>query len=165
MKKLFCLLSVFAFGVLLPAGRAAAQDSRVAYVNNRVIYEQLPENTQITQALKQYREQLQNRYVAHSALFRQKMEEFSSGKAAATAAKEIEDLYEGLKTLEIQNDQAYLVREMELRGPLGARIKQAILAVAQEKDYSGVVDVSEMTYFDASDEITNLVLQKLGVVK
>jgi outer membrane protein len=156
---------VLLLGALLITHLAPAQEVRVAFVNGQAIYEQLPEHVQATQALKQYREQLQGRYVAQANAFRQKMNAYSNGPVTPGAAREVEDLYEQLKDAEVQNDRAYMAREMELRGPLGNRVKQAIMAVAREKAYSGVLDVSEVTYFDAANDITALVLQKLGITK
>lgn len=63
------------------------------------------------------------------------------------------------KRKELARRQADLIRSRE------TRVTEAIKAVAVERGYTSVLDVSAVPFFSEEDNISLLVLQKLGVAK
>jgi Skp family chaperone for outer membrane proteins len=56
-------------------------------------------------------------------------------------------------------------RRVQLNESRESRIKEAVKAIAGEKGYASVIEISAAPYHDAKDNISDLVLQKLGVSK
>jgi Skp family chaperone for outer membrane proteins len=56
-------------------------------------------------------------------------------------------------------------RRVQLNESRELRIKEAVKAVAAEKGYASVVSISAAPFHDEKDNISDLVLQKLGVGK
>jgi len=174
MKKVILLLAVLLAGAAsITTGNAVAQTTRLAFVNTQSIYQQLPEHIQVVKTLNEYRQGLQNRFTAQGNSYREKYDallalndstDYSERVSAKTALRqEVNALFKQLQDMEWQKEQAYTEKEAELRMPIRKKVHEAIMAVAQEKSYDTVEEAGNVLYHRPADDITSLVLERLGV--
>ncbi|WP_374164085.1 OmpH family outer membrane protein [Arcticibacter sp. MXS-1] len=87
------------------------------------------------------------------------------GKELETMAKEIEDFTKRMQETQQKAQQELAQKQQELYNPVYQKAETAVKAVAKEKGYSYVFDISQpgVVYFDGGDDIIAAVKTKLGI--
>lgn len=165
MKLRSLLFSTFVFFTVA----ATAQELKIGYTNVEYVLSQMPEAKQIEADLKAYETQLQNRLQA-------KFQEFQTkGQAFQSEYQRLSDVERADKQEELQNLQASIEKfqrdaqtsmqdkELQLLQPAYDKIQKAIDDVAAENGYTHVFRSEALLFARESDEISNMVLQKMGI--
>lgn len=171
MKKIFLMsCMVLALGV---AG-LHAQGLKIGYTNPEYILSLLPEAKQIESDLTAYETQLQNQLQAKYQELQQKVADYQSNEASfndlikADKQNEINNLQQSLQEFQVNAENSMLNKRNQLLAPAVEKIGNAIKEVAEENGYShifsaGAPGLDILLYAKDEDNVTNLVLQKLGI--
>jgi outer membrane protein len=86
------------------------------------------------------------------------------GKELETLAKEVQDMSKRLSDTQQKGEEEVNAKRQEVYQPVYDRAEKAIKAVAKEKGYAYVFDVSQqgVIYFDGGDDILEVVKAKLA---
>ena len=166
--QLFVLLS------LLVNGSLSAQTLKIGYADVDYILSLLPEFKQVQSNLQAYEKQLQNQLQAKVQEYQTKLQEYSQNAQNMTeiirADKEAElkSLQERIQKMERNAQQSLLKKQNEDSSPIIEKVDVAIKDVAKENSFShifsaGQAGVNVLLYARDEDNISNLVLKKLGV--
>ena len=168
MKKLHVLIVVAG---LLITGTASAQ-TKIAYIRIDDIVGVMPElgrdkinmDTVGAQFIK---DSVMPRLNYVQSEYTRKLAEYQdSTKPKAVRdliLKDLQDFQDELNTGETQVQQAQQYKQQELLKPYYAKAKKAIEQVAKEKGYSHVLSSDIFLVAPAADDISLLVLAKLGI--
>jgi Skp family chaperone for outer membrane proteins len=150
-----------------------AQSSKIAYVNIQAIHSQWTDYKSADQTLASLRKQQQQEYHTKAKSAHDKALQLAAAQDTLVSKQnnetrkrlktELSQISKQVQAFELEMQLTYLNKEKELKTPLQALVQQAIHTVAVEKNYTGVTDVSQMTYYQKADDITSAVLLKLGV--
>ncbi len=158
------------FGVFVSfAVSATAQDLKVGYTNVDYILTQMPEAKQIEADLKAYETQLQNRLQAKIQEFQTKGQAFQNGYQTmsdverADKQEELQNLQASIEKFQRDAQQSMQDKELQLLQPAYDRIQKAIDDVSKENGYTHVFRSEALLYARETDEISNIVLQKMGI--
>ncbi|WOK06431.1 OmpH family outer membrane protein [Imperialibacter roseus] len=158
------------FGVfVLFAVSVTAQELKVGYTNVDYILTQMPESKQIEADLKAYETQLQNRLQAKIQEFQTKGQAFQSGYQTMTdieradKQEELQNLQASIEKFQRDAQQSMQDKELQLLQPAYDKIQKAIDDVAKENGFTHVFRSEALLFAKDSDEISNIVLQKMGI--
>ncbi|MFD1003085.1 OmpH family outer membrane protein [Ohtaekwangia kribbensis] len=170
MNQIFCVL------MLIPVSLQAQNNQKIGHADWEYIFSHLPEYKQIEVDLKTYEAQLQNQLKLKTQEFEAKYKSYQSLPADTPEAirkdkeSELAYLQENLENFR-RNAQASIEKKQhELITPVFTKVGQAIEAVATEHGYSYIINPQMLgggdvlLFSDQKYNISNLVLQKLGVV-
>jgi len=166
-----------AFGMLFFLSVSAFCQSstlKIGYANVEYILSLLPEAKAIESEFKTYEAQLGNQLQSKIGEFQRKAEEFQREGANMT------ELVRADRQTELQNMQASIEKfqqeaqaslqnkQLELFQPAYKKITDAIEVVAKENEFTHVFSdntsgLQILLYASAEDDVSNLVLEKLGV--
>lgn len=147
---------------------AQAQGSKIGYVDRQYIRALLPEISKAQSDYSSTEKLIQNDSEKH---YKQMEEKYAplrkmkdtTGRADAQLValeKESKNYYAQLEKKEkeasAKRSAAIAISEEKL--------EKAIQDVAKENKYSAVMDVGQVIYYDAADNLTSLVLRKLGIL-
>lgn len=165
MKLKSLLLSAF----VLFAVAATAQEVKVGYTNVDYVLSQMPEAKQIEADLKAYETQLQNRLQAKIQEFQTKGQAFQSGYQTmsdverADKQEELQNLQASIEKFQREAQVSLQDKEVQLLQPAYDKIQKAIDDVAAENGYTHVFRAEALLFAKETDEISVLVLKKMGV--
>ena len=169
---------IFILAFLVVALTAEAQDGglKIGYTNAEFILGNMPEAKEIESELKVHEQQLTAQLEAKSKDFQAKVEDFQRNNAnmipevRSDKQRELETLQQSIQKFQ-QDAQASLQRKQgELLQPAYDKIQVAIDDVAKTNGYTHVfnsgqpeVGLNILLYSREEDNISNLVLKKLGI--
>ncbi|HXH19907.1 MAG TPA: OmpH family outer membrane protein [Chitinophagales bacterium] len=151
---------------------ADAQSLKLGHVNITKVLESLPDYQAAEKKLQEFAMQLQKELESMQKDYEKNVQEFyNTEKDMLPAIKEakaqaIKDLEIRIAKLQASSDDQLTQKQVELLKPLEEKVMNAIKGIAAEKGYSYVFDSSigsNLLYYPATDDITDMVKAKLGV--
>ncbi len=169
IKFLLGLVAIFGIGSLFAQG-----DLKIGYTNAEYVLSLLPEAKQIESELKAYETQLQNQIQAKYQELQAKLGEYQQNEASyndlvkTDKQNELQRLQQSLQEFQVNAEQSMGNKRNELLTPAVEKIGNAIKAVAEENGYTfifsiGAPGLDVLLYAKEENDVTNLVLAKLGV--
>ena len=170
MKKIVLgILVVLSMGSTL-----LAQKGKIGYCNVDYILAYLPDTKEAESSLKTYQAQLDNQYQAKLKDFQTKYQAYEKGQATMPASikadkeKELQDLNARIESFSRNAEADLQKKQVELMQPIFDKINNAIENVAKENGYEYILNanssgVSIVLYAPEQNNVSNLVLKKLGV--
>lgn len=168
---------IFIIAIALSAvtwSAVAQGDLKIGYTTPDYILGLMPESKQIQAELESQSKQFQNMIDA-----KQKELEILAADAQQNAAswdeliraekeREYQSVLEGLQRFQQEAQQKIQQKQQELLKPVYEKIGKAIEDVAKENGYThvfnlGTVGIDVLLYGRQEDDVTNLVLKKLGI--
>jgi outer membrane protein len=165
----------FFISVLALSAMSLAQAQlKVGYTNAEYLLGLLPEAKQIEADLTAYEKQLQNQLQAKYADLQQKIADYQANEASyndlikADKQNEITALQQSLQEFQVNAEQSMMKKRNDLLAPAVEKIGNAIKEVAEENSYTHVFSAGSpgfdvLLYAREEDDVSNLVLEKLGV--
>ena len=134
----------------------------------------MPEFKQVQSNLQAYEKQLQNQLQAKVQEYQAKLKEYSESAPKMTdimradAEAELKGLQERIQNMERNAQNSLVKRQNEESAPVIEKVDKAIKDVSKENGYThvfsaGQAAVNILLYARDEDNISNLVLKKLGV--
>ncbi len=176
MKTLFLFFCILMPALAPPAFSQESDNIKVGYTNMDYILGLLPEAGQITSELQSYQQQLENQLQAKYQDFQAKLNDYQQKASAGDMIPEVmKDKENELANLresiqKFQNDAGESIRKKrsDLLQPAYDKIQNAIDSVAKENGYTHIFSSEAgnypiLLYVRNQDNITDLVLKKLGV--
>jgi outer membrane protein len=160
------------------SGSVVNAQQKFGHINSAELLQAMPEMKSADAALNTYQQTLQKSLEAMDAERQKKITAFQDkqktlseankeavGKELQTMATEIQDLEKRLSDQDQKAQQDYKTKSDELFNPILKKATDAVNAVAKEKGYAYVFDISQPTviYFGGGDDILELVKAKLGI--
>ncbi|GIV33537.1 MAG: hypothetical protein KatS3mg031_1072 [Chitinophagales bacterium] len=151
---------------------ASAQNPKLAHVNITNVLEAMPGYKAAEKKLQEFAKQLQETLINMEKEYTTKVQEYYEKEKEMlpaikeVKAKEITDLETRMQKLQASSEDQMTQKQIELLKPLEEQVMGAIKAVATEKGIQYVFDSSvgsNLLYYPASDDITDLVKSKLGI--
>jgi len=147
---------------------------KIGYASLDYIVSVLPESKQVGSDLEAHQAQLQNRLQAKAQEFQKLMEAYQKGAAtmdsAIRSSKEVElqNRQEEINKFQQDAQISFTQKQQQLFQPLYAKANNAIQEVAKENGYthvfsSDIVGNPVLLYAQEEDDLSGLVLKKLGV--
>ncbi len=147
---------------------------KIGYTNADYILSLMPEAKQIESDLTAYETQIQNQLKAKYEEFQAKAADYQQNAATmidavrADKETELQNMQQEIQSFEAQAQQSLSNKRNQLVSPAYEKIGTAIEQVAKENGYThilsaGSAGVSVLLYAREEDNISNLVLQKLGI--
>ena len=171
MKKL--LKVVLVAGFVLLAGNFAKAQSKVGYMSFNVIVDAMPESKTIQKSLQDYQQTFITVLQGMQTELQTKGQAFEAEQAKMTDAvrtqrtAELQELQKRIQDYQTSAQQKVQDKSQELGKPLFDKVKVAIAAVAKEKGYTYVIDISqqgaEPLYSQPADDLTAAVKLKLAL--
>jgi outer membrane protein len=147
---------------------------KIGYTNAEYILGLLPEAKQIEADLTAFEKQLQNRLQAKYSELQKKLSDYQANEASfndlvkADKQNEINNMQQSLQEFQANAEQSMMKKRNDLLEPAIEKIGNAIKAVAEENGYTHIFSAGSpgfdvLLYAREEDDVTNLVLTKLGV--
>lgn len=169
------ILSVVFAALLTIAFEASAQDAlKIGYTNADYILSLMPETKQIDAELKAYEKQLQNQIQAKYNELQTKMDDYQKNApqwddlTRTNKEEEIQTLQQGIQKFSEDAETSMSNKQTALLKPVYEKIGNAIEQVAIENHYSQIFSAGSpgfdvLLYAREQDDVSNLVLKKLGI--
>ena len=170
-------VAIVAVGLFITAGTASAQQ-KLGHINSAELLQAMPEmksadaNFQTFQKQKQTQlEQMEAERQKKITVFQDKYKTLSEanketlGKELQTLQTEIQGMEKRIGDTEQKAQQELATKRNELYQPVFTKAETAVKAVAKEKGYAYVFDISQpgVVFFDGGDDILAAVKAKLGI--
>jgi outer membrane protein len=163
---------ILAFLCLIGLGSNA--QLKIGYTNVEYVLSLLPESKQIESELSSYEKQLSSTIQAKITDYQNKLTEYQQNAAnysdviRADKEKEIMSLETNIQEFQQNAQNSLLQKRDELLAPAFEKIGVAIEDIAKENGYTHILNMSAsgqsiLLYAREEDNVTNLVLKKLGV--
>jgi len=158
--------------ILFFAGLSSqAQTVKLGYVDGANVFSQLPEVKKASSDLEAYGKQLQKSIKDQNDNLAKRYEEYQKATAAGTITpamkdateKELNAMNEKVQIMQQDAQQQMQKKQEEMMKPVEEKIQKAIREVAKENNFTHVFNKEVLLYSLDTDNITNLVLKKLGV--
>jgi outer membrane protein len=162
---LFLLFTLMAMGAL----STQAQALKIGYTNTDYILSKLPEAKQIESDLKTHRDQLGAQLRSKQEEFERKYKSFIEGQATMTdvvkndVQTELQAMQESIQKFATEAEKSMQNKQIQLLAPVYEKIYGGIKEVAQEQGFSHVFSHGVLLFATKENDISNLVLAKLGV--
>lgn len=175
--KSFFKIAVVAVGLFL-AGNTVNAQQKFAHINSSELLQSMPEmktadatfNTLAKAkqtALEQMDKERQKKITAYQAKAKTISEANKEvvGKELDALRIEIQDMEKRIGETEQKSQEELKVKQGELYQPAIKKAEEAVKAVAKEKGYAYVFDISQpgVVYFDGGEDILSFVKTKLGI--
>lgn len=174
LSRLFLTLGICLVGLI--SVQAQSSELKIGYTNVDFILSKLPELKQIESELKTHEEQL-------GAQLQSKMKEFEDKYKLFVEASEqgnmdpvilsdkqteLQNLQTSIQKFQQEAEQSLQKKQQELLDPAYKKIQSSIDAVAKENGYTHIFANANagapiLLYAQEEDDISNLVLAKLGI--
>lgn len=176
MRK-FIKVAVVAVGLFFTANAVNAQQ-KFAHINSAQLLEVMPDVKQADAKFQTFQKQkqseielMQTEYQKKLTTAQEKEKTLSEanklvvGKELEAMGKELQDLGKRINDTGEKAKQEIAAKQDELYQPIFKKAGDAVSAVAKEKGYAYVFDVSQpgVVFFDGGDDIMPLVKAKLGI--
>lgn len=170
-------VAVVAVGMFFAANVAQAQQ-KLGHINSGELLKSMPEMKTADATFEKFAKAKQTQLEQMDAERQKKMNVYqekyktlseankeSVGKELETLAKEIQDMEKRIGETEQKAQEEVKAKQTELYQPIYKKAEVAVKAVAKEKGYAYVFDISQpgVVYFEGGDDILALVKAKLGI--
>jgi len=167
---LFCIISVVGM-----AQTETNAPQKIGHADWEYIFSQLPEAKQIENELKTHESQLQNQLNAKGNEYKTKAAAYQGMPATTPDAirkdkeNELAQLQESIQKFQQDAQASMQKKQADLMQPIFAKVGKAIEEVAKENGYSYILTPQVVgggdviLYTDEKNNISNLVLKKLGI--
>ena len=175
--KTFIKVGVVAVGLFLTGTIANAQQ-KLAHINSAQLLEIMPDVKQAEVKFQTFQKQKQGEIELMQTEYQKKLtaaqekektlseaNKIAVGKELEVMGKELQDLGKRINDTGEKAKQDLAAKQDELYQPIFKKAQEAISAVAKEKGYAYVFDVSQpgVVFFDGGENIMDLVKAKLGI--
>ncbi|MBP6623544.1 MAG: OmpH family outer membrane protein [Chitinophagaceae bacterium] len=167
MKKV-----VLALTLVLASAMAFAQQ-KIGYVNSEELILSMPEAKKADADINTYAKTYQDQLAKMQKDLETKYKSYEEGMKSKTLTeamqgvkeKELQDLQTNIQSTQQVAEEKVATKRQELLKPITEKADQAIQAVAKEKGYTYIFDVSAggIIYAQPSDDILKDVQKKLGI--
>ncbi len=169
---------IFLVALLITSFTVKAQTSeiKIGYTNAEYILSFLPESKQIESELSDYQKQLSTQLDSKMQEFQTKVADFQKNQAnmipevRADKQQELQNLQASIEKFQQDAQTSLQKKQTELLQPAYDKIQNAIDVVAKENGYTYVFNSGQpevglhiLLYAKDEDNISNLVLKKLGI--
>ncbi len=174
MKKTFLVIMTLA---LFGTQQIFAQTLKIAYASPNYILASMPQSKQVESQLDTYGKQLENQLQTKIKEFETKYQSYEAGKSTMTELiradkeQELQMLNKSIQDFQQKAQDDLQKKENELLAPLVDKVNNAISQVANEKGYTYIfssdaaLGASFILHAPEQDDVSDLVLQKLGITK
>jgi len=170
--KLFLTLTVISLAAVSVSAQSATL--KIGYTNVDYILSKLPEAQQIESELKTHEEQLGAQLQAKMKEFEEKYKSFMETQESLTPVirtdkqNELQTLQTNIQKFQQEAEKSLQQKQVELLKPAYDKIQNSIDEVAKENGFTHIFSndaggVPILLYATEEDDISNLVLAKLGV--
>lgn len=142
---------------------------KIGYTNADYILSLMPEAKQIEADLNTYETQLQNQLKSKYEEFKAKATEYQQNAESMIDAirvdkeNELQNIQLEIQQFEQQAQESLVNKRNQLVGPAYEKIGTAIEQVAKENGYTHIFRFNVLLYAREEDNISDLVLKKLGI--
>ncbi|MFO7720002.1 MAG: OmpH family outer membrane protein [Gillisia sp.] len=166
MKNIILVLAILITGTSLNA------QTKVGTIDAEFILQQLPEMVRVQEEIKNYNTELQENlqftiknYEELIAAYQAKVDTFTE-EEKQSKENEIIALEDEIKNFRQKASVLMQIRNNELTQPLYLKIDGAMKAVISEQGYTQILNTSAngLAYADEKYDITDAVMQKLGII-
>lgn len=169
MKKL--LKVVLVAGCILLAGNFAKAQTKLGYINFNAVIDQMPETKTLQKSVQDYQQTFITQLQTMQAELTTKGQAYDKDRATMSDAvksvkeTELQDLNKRMQDYQQTAQQKVGEKSNELARPLIDKVKAAVAAVAKEKGYTFVLDITqqEPIYSLPADDLLLAVKLKLGL--
>jgi outer membrane protein len=169
-------LVAMAATIILTSGPAQGQAVKIGYTDAQLIVAQMDEYRQILGQLQGLADSGQTEYQQLIQSYQEKLADYQkkqallSDAARTTREQELTTMQGEIQQFLANKEQELQSREEELMNPLLERVQTAINEVAGEQGLTLVINAQAggspvLLYADASMDVTELVMDKLGIPK
>jgi outer membrane protein len=164
LKLTFVVLAAIVIGTNVNA-------QKIGHIRLDSLINIMPESKDARQKGTEYYTKLEEQVKIMSAELQSKYEEYQkqaptmSDLIKQTKEKELQDLQKRIQDFQSQAQSDLQKKNDELSKPIYEKANKAIAAVAKENGYKYVLDVSVggVVYSEPADDVTALVMKKLGI--
>ena len=171
MKKTLLILLVASVSF---ASQSIAQETtqKLGHLSITKVLETMPKYKEAEKKLQEFAVQLQQTMGSMEQEYTKKVQEYYEQEEqmlpaiAEVKQKEIVDLENRIKKLQVSSEKQLMDKQVELLTPLEAEVMGAISSVAKDKGYSYIFDSSvgsSLLYYPDTEDVTSLIKAKLGV--
>lgn len=169
--------SLVVVGLLMMGNKANAQQ-KLGHINSSELLQAMPEMKGADASFQAYAktkqtalEQMDAERQKKIVLYQEKMKTVSEankdlvGKELENLAKEIQDMEKRITDTQQKSQEELTAKRGELYSPIFKKAEDAVKAVAKEKGYAYVFDISQpgVVYFQTSDDLLAAAKTKLGI--
>ena len=169
---------IFLVALMVTSIAVKAQNSavKIGYTNAEYILSFLPESKQIQSELSDFQKQLETQLDSKTKEFQQKVGDFQKNQANMIPEvrndkqQELQNLQASIEKFQQDAQGSLQKKQADLLQPAYDKIQKAIDAVAKENGYTYVFNSGQpevglhiLLYAKDEDNISNLVLKKLGI--
>ena len=164
-NTILCSVALMVLGTFAVQG----QGLKIGYTNTDYILSKLPEAKQIESELKTHREQLGAQLQSKQQEFERKYQSFIDGQATMTdvvkndVQSELQELQASIQKFASEAEKSMQNKQIQLFAPVYEKIDGGIKEVAKEKGFSHVFAQGVLLFATTENDISDLVLAKLGV--
>lgn len=165
MKKIIALMAI----MLLPLG-AIAQNTKVAYVYAQEVMVIMPEFTEMQNSINALSENYRKELQQMEEEYRRKYTDFVNQQDSLTEnirmrrMQEIQDMETRIQTLVQTGEEEIQAKQQELVRPIQDKLRNAIKAVGDERNYSYIIDPQALLHIGSDvEDATPFVRTKLGL--
>ena len=170
-------VAVVAVGILF-AGKAVYAQQKLGHINSSDLLQAMPEMKTADASFKIFAEAKQSTLEKMDAERQKKINTYTAktktiseankevvGKEIQALVTEIQDMEKRLGEAQQKSEQELQTKRGELYQPIFKKAEEAVKAVAKEKGYAYVFDISQpgVVYFDGGDDMLAAVKTKLGI--
>jgi outer membrane protein len=177
MKKIFFLLAAFTLlniSAYSQTATKAVAPLKIGITSIDYLLSELPEAKRIEDNLKNYEEQLMNQMQSKIEEFQRKVQVYQqqvstmSELVRADKEEELYNLQNSIKKFEQDAQLSMQQKQGELLAPILEKVEKAVEAVAKEHGYTHIFNFEQggvqfVLFADESSEVSDLILNKLGV--
>ena len=166
---------ILGLGMLLAVSLSMqAQNMKIGYADVDYILSQLPEMKQVQSELQSQNTQLQNQLDAKLKEYQNKLQIYQETANTMLPAvkqdkeRELAQLEQNIQKFQTDASNSVQKKQADLMQPLYEKVGNVIETVAKEKGYDFILNgqiagVDVVIYADKENDISNAVLQKMGV--
>jgi len=169
MKKTFIILASMLLA--LGSGFAQAQTLKIGYVDSQAVLEKLDEVKAANDQLRTFAAAKDKELKADADRFQAQVAEAEKNfqtmtpQMQAATQKELQALQEKIQVKQQQAQTEIANKEKQLFEPIQKRIQDAIKQIANESNYTYVLDKQVLFHSPASDDLSEAVVKKLQASK
>ena len=162
--------------IVLPTLVSAQKSYKFGHISSEDILTTIPDRDSAMTTLQKYGKELENQLEEMQVELNNKVEKLRQDEAAGklsdlvkkTRYDEVTNMQQRIQQFQEGAQQEYQTKQMQLMQPIIEKIKKAITEVGKENGFIYIFDTSTnaIPYVSSeSQDVTNLVKQKLGIKK
>ncbi len=167
-------ISLVALSFMFLAAQAQTTPQKIGFADDEYIISQMPEAKQIETELKSTETMLKNQIQTKAQDFQKKLADYNANLNTMLDAvrqnteRELQQMQQNLEKLQQDAQTTLQTKQNQLLEPVYKKVGQAIEDVAKENAYTFILrqqisGLDVILYGDESNNISDLVLKKLGI--